>query len=74
MTTTAAPVGAAAGSVRAAVAVVVDDSGIRIGVADEHGQVRDFAGVHIGAVAAGPDRAVVDFAGVRIGHLVGDRG
>ncbi|GEL23643.1 hypothetical protein PSU4_25970 [Pseudonocardia sulfidoxydans NBRC 16205] len=67
---TTAPVISAAGADGAAVAVVVDDSGIRIGVADEHGQVRDFSGIHIGALAAGRDGAVLDFAGVRIGHTL----
>ncbi|MGD9988526.1 hypothetical protein [Pseudonocardia sp.] len=68
--TTSAPVATAAGSVETEGAVVVTDSGIRVGVADGHGQVRDFSGVRIGAVAPGHDGAVVDFAGVRIGHVV----
>jgi len=49
-------------------AVVVSDSGVRIGTVDERGEVRDFAGVHIGSVRDGD--VAVDFAGVRLGRVV----
>jgi hypothetical protein len=49
--------------------IVVDDSGVRIGTADDRGQVSDFAGVHIGSVRPGGDKVAVDFSGVRLGHV-----
>ncbi|GAY07314.1 hypothetical protein [Pseudonocardia sp. N23] len=55
-------------------AIVVDDSGIRIGTVDDDGQIRDFAGVHIGVVPPGRGDTAVDFAGIRLGHVVHGRG
>ncbi|GAA4677813.1 hypothetical protein GCM10023215_08280 [Pseudonocardia yuanmonensis] len=61
MTTTLAP----------STTFVVNDSGVRIGTVDANGQVRDFAGVHIGSVRDDGSGAVVDFSGVRLGHVAG---
>ncbi|AEA24501.1 hypothetical protein ACFQ34_18790 [Pseudonocardia benzenivorans] len=55
-------------------AFVVDDSGVRLGTAGEDGQVRDFAGVHIGSVDRNRGDVAVDFAGIRIGRVLGDEG
>jgi hypothetical protein len=49
---------------------VVDFAGIRVGTVDEHGEVRDFAGIHIGAVRADDPTVAVDFAGIRLGRVV----
>ncbi|MCE0766234.1 hypothetical protein LWC35_25500 [Pseudonocardia kujensis] len=47
--------------------IIVDDRGVRIGTVDEHGQVYDFARVHIGALR--PDGVALDFAGRRLGRV-----
>ncbi|MEU7815665.1 hypothetical protein [Pseudonocardia sp. NPDC049154] len=49
-------------------AIVVDDSGVRIGTVDGNGQVHDFARVRIGSARA--DGVAVDFAGRRLGRVV----
>lgn len=49
--------------------IVVDDRGVRIGTVGDDGQVRDFAGTHIGSVRSDGSGAVVDFSGVRLGHV-----
>lgn len=50
--------------------VVVDDGGIRIGTVDVRGQVRDFAGIHIGAVRRDDPDTAFDFAGIRLGRVL----
>ncbi|MEU6701189.1 hypothetical protein [Pseudonocardia sp. NPDC046786] len=49
--------------------VVVDYSGVRIGIADERSDVRDFGGVRIGSV--GDDGVVRDPGNVVLGHVEG---
>jgi hypothetical protein len=50
-------------------AIVVDASGVRIGTVDDDGQVRDFAGVHLGSLRPDGSGVAVDFSGIRLGHL-----
>ncbi|MCE3553151.1 hypothetical protein LWC33_17010 [Pseudonocardia sp. RS11V-5] len=50
-------------------AIVVDDSGVRIAIVDDDGQVRDFAGVRIGSIRPDGSGVAVDFSGIRLGHV-----